>query len=606
MKTPIKIIAAAATLIFLLSLFLLTKAKAQTFAGGQKHSLAVCADGSVRAWGYNNYGELGDNTYLGRAVPVQVVTGASGCATNLCNITSVSAGNYFSLALKSNGTVWAWGRNDYGQLGDGTAIDKKTPVQVIGLTGITTVSAGYNHSVALKSDGTVWAWGYNGDGELGDGTTTTTGCWCKSTPVQVSGLTGITAVSAGTYFSVALKNDGTVWTWGYNVSGTLGDGTNTTRTTPVQVVTGASGCGTYLCNIIAVDAGYAHVLAVKNDGTVWSWGDNQSGQLGNGMAPVWTGTCWCINTPVQVVTGASGCATNLCNITAVSAGYLHSIALKNDSTVWAWGDNTNGQLGDNTTTQTTTPVQVHGPGNVGFLTGIMALATGWHHSFALKRNGTLFNWGWGAAGQLGDNGNATRLTPAQPNPLCTVQGLPVELLYFNATPENNSLVRCDWSTATEINSDYFAVERSQDGTTFAQIGTVKGAGNSSVTRNYIFYDHEPYIGISYYRLRQVDYNGAFTYSPIRPVYIGTLDLIIIYPNPSTNGTIQYTVASEAGGEVSVKVYDVIGRKVISNTEMLEGGVVTKKLSTATLSSGSYLLQVTNGNLEKTQKQFVIK
>ncbi|MBI4945790.1 MAG: SBBP repeat-containing protein [Bacteroidetes bacterium] len=184
--------------------------------------------------------------------------------------------------------------------------------------------------------------------------------------------------------------------------------------------------------------------------------------------------------------------------------------------------------------------------------------------------------------------------------------LPVELLYFNAIAENNSLVRCEWSTASEINNDYFSIERSKDGINFSQIGTVKGAGNSSVTLNYIFYDHEPYSGVSYYRLKQFDYNGAFSYSPIRPVYIGTLDLIIIYPNPSTDGSIDYTVASEAGGELSVKVYDVIGRKVISNTETLEGGVVTKKLSTAALSSGSYLLQITNGNLEKTQKQFVIR
>ncbi|MBI4947257.1 MAG: T9SS type A sorting domain-containing protein [Bacteroidetes bacterium] len=184
--------------------------------------------------------------------------------------------------------------------------------------------------------------------------------------------------------------------------------------------------------------------------------------------------------------------------------------------------------------------------------------------------------------------------------------LPVEMLYFNATPENNSLVRCEWITATEINNDYFAVERSQYGINFEQIGTVKGAGNSSSTRNYVFYDHEPYSRLSYYRLRQVDYNGAFIYSQIREVYIGVFEIITIYPNPSTDGTIQYIVANEAGGEVSIRVYDVLGRTVISNTETLEGGVATKKLSTALLSSGSYLLQITNGNLEKTQKQFVIK
>ena len=189
------------------------------------------------------------------------------------------------------------------------------------------------------------------------------------------------------------------------------------------------------------------------------------------------------------------------------------------------------------------------------------------------------------------------------NGVCTI--LPVELLYFNAFPEDNNLVRCKWSTATEINNDYFAVQRSKDGIVFEQIGTVQGSGNSSTTLYYVFYDHEPYSGISYYRLKQFDYNGQYEYSSIRQVYIGTFNIITIYPNPSSE-YIHYTIASEDGGTVTVKVMDVLGREIISTEEMIEGGVTTKKLNTANLSSGSYLLRITNGKQEKVQKQFVVK
>ena len=186
--------------------------------------------------------------------------------------------------------------------------------------------------------------------------------------------------------------------------------------------------------------------------------------------------------------------------------------------------------------------------------------------------------------------------------------LPVQLLYFNVYRENNNLVRCEWSTASEINNDYFAIEGSKDGTTFERIGMMQGAGNSSITLNYVFYDHEPYSGLSYYRLRQVDYNGQYKYSPIRQVYMvykDTFELITIYPNPSSE-YIHYTIASEERGMVTVKVMDVLGREVISTEEVIEGGVTTKKLNTISLANGSYLLQISTKTQKKVQKQFVVK
>jgi alpha-tubulin suppressor-like RCC1 family protein len=215
-------------------------------SGGLYHSLALKGDGTVWAWGRNGEGELGDGTTTDRSTPAQV--------SGLSGMTAISAGGEHSLALRGDGTVWAWGHNDSGQLGDGTTTDRHTPIQVSGLSGATAISVGRYHTLVLKGDGTVWAWGWNGEGELGDGTTTN-----RSTPVQVSGLDNVTAISAGAYHSLALKSDGTVAAWGKNGLGELGDGTTTTvppygKSTPVQV-SGLSGA-------MAICAGWLHSLAL--------------------------------------------------------------------------------------------------------------------------------------------------------------------------------------------------------------------------------------------------------------------------------------------------------------------------------------------------------
>ena len=341
-------------------------------AGGYYHSLALKTDGTVWGWGDNYFGQLGDGTNnIQRITPVQV--------SGLSGITAVAGGTSHSLALKADGTVWGWGDNNNGQLGDGTTIPRSTPIQVSGLNGITAAVGGGSHSLALKTDGTVWAWGNNDNGQLGDGTRTQ-----RTIPVQVSGLSGITAIACGYAHSLALKNDGTVWAWGHNNNGQLGDGTLTQRTTPVQVG-GLSG-------ITAVASGEFHSLVLKNDGTVWAWGINYYGQLGDG-----TGTSR--TTPVQV-SGLSG-------ITAVACATSHSLALKNDGTAWAWGNNSSGQLGDGTIAQRTIPVQVSG------LSGITAIASGESHSLALKTDGTAWAWGYNSNGQLGDGTITRRVTPVQ-------------------------------------------------------------------------------------------------------------------------------------------------------------------------------------------------
>ena len=316
-------------------------------AGGQRHSMALMPDGTIQAWGRNIEGQLGDGTTIGRQTPLQV----SGL-TGVVAVAMIPGGSH-SIALKADGTVWTWGYNDSGQLGDNSTTAKSTPAQVSGLSGILSISGGARHSMALKSDGTVWAWGRNVEGQLGDGTAAAG----RLTPVQVSGLTGVVEISAGFWHSLARKSDGTVWAWGLNSDGQLGDGGITNSNTPVQV-TGLTGA-------LAISAGDAHSLAAKADGTAWAWGGNGFGRLGDG-------TTTDRLTPVQV--------SGLTNVVAVAAGKTHSLALISGGTVSAWGYNAYGQLGDGTFTDSHTPTTVSG------LTDAVAIATGEFHSLATQLN----------------------------------------------------------------------------------------------------------------------------------------------------------------------------------------------------------------------------
>jgi len=309
-------------------------------AGGY-HTLAVNGDGTVSAWGLNHVGQLGTGSTAPWVLTPELVPGMSG-------VSSVAGGAYHSLALRGDGTVWSWGWNRYGQLGDGTTADRRTSAQVPGLGQVTGIAAGAMHSVAVTADGSAWSWGNNIVGQLGTGA-----AGDSAVPVKVPGITGVTAVSAGAFHSLALKADGTVWSWGWGAFGQLGTGGTADSRVPVHVP-GLSG-------VVAVAAGYYHDVALKADGTVWAWGLNHVGQLGNGST-----TSALLPVPVAGLAG----------VRSIGAGAFHSLA-STGATAMAWGWNAYGQLGNGSTTDSHVPVAVPGIG------GVVSLSGGVSHSVAV-------------------------------------------------------------------------------------------------------------------------------------------------------------------------------------------------------------------------------
>ncbi len=345
-------------------------------AAGRWHTLALAADGTVFGWGSSLYGQVGNGTVnANQLTPVAVLTGA----------VAIAAGGSHSFVIKADGTLWAWGWNAYGQLGDGSTLQRATPVQVTSLTDVVAVAAGHEHSLALTGDGRVWAWGRNASGQLGDGTTTN-----RSLPVAIAGLAGATAVSGGSDFSLALVTDGsgegTVWSWGGNASGQLGDGTMLPRALPIRVP------GVPAAVEIAAGDGWA--AARGTDGRAWTWGGNQDGQLGDGTAATHLTAH-----AVRILPPAA----------AFAAGWAHAVAVARDGLPWAWGSAADGRLGNGTTHcyggDCGVPASMLDPA------AALAASAGAGHSLALGADGHVRGTGLNNWGQLGIGSTTQSLVP---------------------------------------------------------------------------------------------------------------------------------------------------------------------------------------------------
>jgi alpha-tubulin suppressor-like RCC1 family protein len=338
---------------------------------GASHTCALLKDKTARCWGNNVWGQIGSGQMNQvEKIPVPVA--------GLNNVIALAPGYDHTCALLQGGRVRCWGRNEFGQLGDGSARSRRSPGAETTLDGAVAITAGMDNACALLKTGSIHCWGENFNGQLGDGTTQR-----RPTPSPVHGVIGSIAINAGIFnHKCALMKDGTVRCWGRNEDGQLGDGTNQTRLIPITVTT--------LANSVAVAVGGSHTCALLNDRTVRCWGDNTVGQLG-------VGTSSAFQMASTTVTGISTGA-------AVAAGFRHSCALLKEGTVFCWGNNHGGQLGDGTTERRLTPVAVTG------LTNIVAISAG-GFTCAIVNDGTARCWGGNVYGGLGDGTTETRHTP---------------------------------------------------------------------------------------------------------------------------------------------------------------------------------------------------
>lgn len=358
---------------------------------GDTHSCATTSSGELKCFGRNDFGQIGNDSTTNQLTPLTVTGLSSG-------VLSCTARYQNSCAVSATGQAYCWGWNDFGQLGDNSTNESHTPVSVTGMTNAVQISVGPYHTCARKSDGTAWCWGSNNAGRLGDGTTVT-----QTTPVQVKGvgglgfLTGVTDISAGESHSCAVKGQ-KVYCWGLNDRGQLGDGTNTLSTTPLLI----SG----IPDVVQVSASYVNTCARTSAGALYCWGNNDYGVLGDGTTDD-------RHSPVQVLgPGGSGYLTNVIDIANTRE---HKCAALSDGSAYCWGYNNHQQLGDGTTTNSSYPVRVKGVGGVGFLSDVKRISGGQFYSCAIRTNHTVWCWGINYYGNIGDGGTGTRDYPTQSN-----------------------------------------------------------------------------------------------------------------------------------------------------------------------------------------------
>jgi alpha-tubulin suppressor-like RCC1 family protein len=399
-------------------------------AAGWNHSLALKRDGSVWSFGSNRHGQLGNGTTMTSAAPVRV--------EGLNDVIAIAAGFGSSYALKRNGTVFAWGANDRGQLGHSNGTHQTRPAQILNLSGVRAIAAGGVHASALKSDGTVWSWGFNYFGQLGNSTATHS----SPEPLQAQGITDATQVAAGWNYTMVVRGSGSLWTFGLNDSGQLGLEeawrSSMIASPQASVLTGGVEKVT-----AGKDSTYASTYALKKDGTVSAFGLPIHGKMGDGQSveanrPVQLYgetaankvACGVSHSIIRRVDGSIGWVGNydgqnrvigernpndqtyrlkvlssLGTITQVASGDHHTLALRSDGTVWAYGYGANGQLGDEKNASSMVPVQVKG------LTSIKAIAAGGSSSLAIKQDDSVVAWGANESGQLGNGTTANQSTP---------------------------------------------------------------------------------------------------------------------------------------------------------------------------------------------------
>jgi alpha-tubulin suppressor-like RCC1 family protein len=387
-------------LLFITSSATSAQSLANTFAASSNHSVSIHPDGTLWAWGLNFEGQLGDGSTTGRTQPTQVLLPSSSGSLDPHNArwAQVATGSAHTLALTIDGELYAWGSNSDGQLGDGSTANHHTPVKVALPADArqlrwARIAAGTSHTLALTTDGRLWAWGNNRHGQFGNGTSISAN---RPMPIALPNGAVATQLSAGNQHSLVLTTDGELYAWGSNRYGQLGNGSTMPSLSPVAV-TAIRGRASRWAQ---VSAGRYHTLAVTTDGRLYSWGSNEFGQL-SGNASIERSSPQLVSLPTSARHQAWA---------QVSAGAAHSFALTTDGQLYTWGLNLDGQLGDGSTKRRLYPVSVAMP--QGTMASWVRVAAGPYHSLALADDGQLYTWGNNHHGQLGDGSTTNHQVPA--------------------------------------------------------------------------------------------------------------------------------------------------------------------------------------------------
>ncbi len=388
---------------FVLSAVAIHAAVVTKIAAGQAHSMFVKSDGSLWVMGNNEYGMLGaglpPSVIVTTNFPAQIV--ASGVA-------DISAGDFHNLFIKSDGSLWAMGRNDFGELGDGTYLSTNVPKQVVA-SGVTNLAAGFFHSLFLKNDGSLWVMGSDSSGQLGDGTLNET--TLRTNLPEMIVASDVTAIAGGDAHSLFLKSDGSLWAMGSSGHGQLGAGNFVSTNTPERIV--ASG-------VTAVAAGFGFSLFIKSDGSLWGMGYNANGRMG-------AGSTFQFNAPVQIVAS---------NVTAIAAGWEHSLFLKSDGSLWAMGNESYGQLGNGVGIDGFPNVATNTPQLI-LSNSVTAISAGDYHSLFIKSDGSLWGMGLNSSGQLGVGSRYVLYSTNRP---ILIVGVPLPAMNIVATSLSGSNV----------------------------------------------------------------------------------------------------------------------------------------------------------------------
>ena len=412
-------------------------------------SFAIDSNKSLWGWGINYMGFLGDGTDDNRTEPVKIMDDVK--------YISVEAGT--GMAIKTDSSLWAWGLNNYGQIGDGTCngysddgyredkYNKITPIKI--MDDVVSVSVGWSHTMAVKSDGSLWVWGSNNAGQLGNGTTIN-----SYKPIKI--MDDVSFVSAGWDYSMAIKIDGSLWSWGSNLYNSLGDGTRVDRLTPIKIMD----------NVSFVSAGGYHTMAIKTDGSLWGWGVNDVGQLGDGTVsdgPVNNSK----STPIKIMDDVVYVATGATDIIGSSIKIGYTLAVKSDGSLWSWGGNRHGQLGDGTRTTYNYDTWIHNINDryapVKIMDGVSNVSAGEFHVVAVKKDGSLWVWGENGGGYLGVIGENFICSPVELNlsNLGLIDVKPLVEFYFS-----NSIIG-GYSTSPDV----LEIPSSINGQTVTTIGS---------------------------------------------------------------------------------------------------------------------------------------